>query len=768
MKDEKRIEELKQLIAKYDKQYYELGQSDISDAEYDRLYEEYVKLEEQYPELKEMKDSPTRKVGAGDDAGTTTLFPKYTHKSPLLSINQKSRDLNDLKDFYENVGGDGTEVIVEPKLDGITCNINYENGIFVNAATRGNGYVGDLITENFQNTDTFYPKTLSDNASLEVRGEAIIPYDMFKKSLQDDYSNPRNAVAGIMRSQDSQDIKDKGIQVMFYDIGKVEYVPLEDSDSNNVDYLKCVGFGSVPVCLVDTWQDLRKVVESRLNGMIKEVDGFNVLIADGYPQAVCDGLVIKVNSRQKRKELGMTEKGPRWAFAYKFKPLHALTTLIDIEWQVGKSGKVVPVAVFDEIALGGVKISKATLNNPDYIQTLPTLYKERTIWRCKSYDTWGELVYIPNQEAISDIDYISPGDVLIDTRHEKTSSEMETITVKNIDSERTGFYISDREYDGEWYPFEEGRYYFANKEYGLRPADTIIVERSNDVIPRIVAIHHHHRWLSNTNNYIEIPSTCPVCGHALVQIGPQLFCQNPNCSGQILGKMIQFVSRDGMNIVGLGGSILEMFLEKGYIQTYADIYRLDRYEKDILNLDKFGTRKYQNLQKSIQESTNATLSQFLFALGIPMVGKKTAKDLAKAYKTLDSFLSASYQSLIEINDINSVTTNSIMEWLGDKNNKEIIQKLKGYVHIQSEKQSSNKLEGKSFVITGTLEHSRDYYVKLIEERGGKVVGSVSKKTYAILIGENAGSKETKARRLIEDGVDIIILDNEDKINDFFR
>src|SRR5699024_9569470 len=150
MKDEKRIEELKQLIAKYDKQYYELGQSDISDAEYDRLYEEYVKLEEQYPELKEMKDSPTRKVDAGDDAGTTSSFPKYTHKSPMLSINQKSRELNDLKDFYENVGGDGTEVIVEPKLDGITCNINYENGIFVNAATRGNGYVGDLITENFQ------------------------------------------------------------------------------------------------------------------------------------------------------------------------------------------------------------------------------------------------------------------------------------------------------------------------------------------------------------------------------------------------------------------------------------------------------------------------------------------------------------------------------------------------------------------------------------------------------------------------------------------
>lgn len=763
MKDKKRIEELKQLIAKYDKQYYELGQSDISDAEYDRLYEEYVKLEEQYPELKEMKDSPTRKVGAGDDAGTTTLFPKYTHKSPLLSINQKSRDLNDLKDFYENVGGDGTEVIVEPKLDGITCNINYENGIFVNAATRGNGYVGDLITENFQNTDTFYPKTLSNNASLEVRGEAIIPYDMFKKSLQDDYSNPRNAVAGIMRSQDSQDIKDKGIQVMFYDIGKVEYVPLEDSDSNNVDYLKCVGFGSVPVCLVDTWQDLRKVVESRLNGMIKEVDGFNVLIANGYPQAVCDGLVIKVNSRNKREHLGMTEKGPRWAFAYKFKPLHALTTLMDIEWQVGKSGKVVPVAVFDEISLGGVKITKATLNNLDYIQTLPTLYKERTIWRCKSYDTWGELAYIPYHESIKDIDYILPGDVLIDTHPEKTSSEMSTIIVKNLDDDRTGFYISDKEYDGEWYPFEEGRYYFANKEYGLHQGDVIIVERSNDVIPRIVAIHHHV-----TDRLIEIPDKCPVCGHALIQDGPQLFCQNPDCNGQILGKMIQFVSRDGMNIVGLGGSILEVFLERGYIQSYADIYRLDRFEKEIVGLEKFGTRKYQNLQKSIQESTNVTLSQFLFALGMPLVGKKTAKDLARTFLTLDNFLSTTYKQLLSIPDINTKTASGIMEWLEDENHKGMIQDLMQYIQIKEETKSTNELAGKSFVITGTLKNPRQYYQKMIEERGGKVVGSVSKKTYAILIGENAGSKETKARKLIEDGVNIIVLDNEDKINDFLK
>lgn len=763
MKEIERVQEIKNLIAKYDRQYYELGQSDISDAEYDRLYEEYLQYEEKYPELKNMEDAPTRRIGAGKDAGSTTLFPKYTHKSPLLSINQKSRELEDLKDFYEFVGGDGTEVIIEPKLDGITCNINYENGFFVNAATRGNGYTGDLITENFQNTDTLYPKTLSDNASLEVRGEAIIPYDIFKESLQKDYSNPRNGVAGIMRSQDSQDVKGKGIQVMFYDIGQHDNIELSDKDSQNVEHVKVLGFGSVPVYLVDTWQELREVIESRLNGMIQEVDGFNVLVADGYPQAVCDGLVIKVNSIQKREELGMTEKGPRWAFAYKFKPLYALTTLKDIEWQVGKSGKVVPVAVFDEISLGGVKITKATLNNPDYIQTLPTLYKERTVWRDKSYDTWGELVHIPYQEAISDIDYIMPGDVLIDTHPEKTSSEMDSITVKKIDSERAGFYISDCEYDGEWYPFEKDRYYFADKEYGLHEGDTIIVERSNDVIPRIVAIHHHV-----TDRLIEIPDKCPVCGHALILDGPQLFCQNPDCSGQILGKMIQFVSRDGMNIVGLGGSILEVFLERGYIQSYADIYKLDRFEKEILSLEKFGTRKYQNLQKSIQESTNVTLSQFLFALGIPLVGKKTAKDLARTFLTLENFLSTTHKQLLSIPDINIKTASGIMEWLEDENHKGMIQDLMQYIQIKEETKSTNELAGKSFVITGTLKNPRQYYQKMIEERGGKVVGSVSKKTYAILIGENAGSKEAKARKLIEDGADIIILDNEDKINDFLR
>ena len=356
-----RASQLKELIAKYDKQYYEEGVSDISDAEYDRLYEEYLEFENKYPELKDMADAPTKRVGAGDVAGTTTLLPKFTHHTPLLSINKKAKELEELKAFYESIGGDGVEVIVEPKLDGITCNINFENGELVNAATRGNGYIGDLITENFKNTDTIYPESLGD-FDLEIRGEAIIPYNFFKENLSKDYSNPRNAVAGIMRSINSEDVKGKGIQVMFYDIGQTS-MKLENSDLSNLCRISELNFQTVPVISASSWNELKEVVENKMNNSIQEIDGFNVLMTNGkFPQAVCDGLVIKVNDIKKRYQIGMTEKGPKWAFAYKFKPLQAMTRIDHIEWQVGKSGKITPVGVFDEITLGGVKINRATLN----------------------------------------------------------------------------------------------------------------------------------------------------------------------------------------------------------------------------------------------------------------------------------------------------------------------------------------------------------------------------------------------------------------------
>lgn len=774
-----RVNKLKQLIAKYDKQYYEEGVSDISDAEYDRFYEEYLEFEDRYPELKDMADAPTKRVGAGDEAGTTTLLPKFTHHTPLLSINKKAKELEELKAFYESIGGDGTEVIIEPKLDGITCNINYENGELVNSATRGNGYIGDLVTENFKNTSTIYPESI-EGFDLEIRGEAIIPYDFFKKNLSKDYSNPRNAVAGIMRSLHSEDVKGKGVQVMFYDIGQTS-LKLENSDLSNLYQISELHFQTVPVISVSTWNELKDVVESKMNGAIQEVDGFNVLMTNGkFPQAVCDGLVIKVNDIIKRYQIGMTEKGPKWAFAYKFKPLQALTRIDHVEWQVGKSGKITPVGVFDEISLGGVKINKATLNNVIYMKSmLPTLYERRDVWINESYDNWGERVDISYDKPIERMDYIQEGDELVDACSERSQGELHRIQVKKLSSD--GFWITDNIYEDEWYPFEKERYYLINPIEGLQLDDTIVVERSNDVIPRIIAIHHRNHVATPQNvddvecyekrkNTFNTPERCPICNHSVKQVGPQLFCQNPNCQAQLLGRLEQFVSRDGMNIVGLGSSILEVLISKGILTNFADIYDLEKFREEILEIEGIGIRKYNNLIKSINNSKQPELANFIYALGIPLVGKRTSKDLAKKFGNIIKLHKATFQDLLDMDDISDTTATSIYDYLNNSTNLDIIDKMlnKGVVIKEVINHEEQTFSGKIFVITGTLNHPRKYYQDIIEGKGGKVSGSVSKKTYAILIGEDAGSKEAKARELKAKGASITLLEDEESIMKFIQ
>lgn len=773
-----RVNKLKQLIAKYDKQYYEEGVSEVSDAEYDRLYEEYLEFENKYPELKDMPDAPTKRVGAGDISGTTTLLPKFTHHTPLLSINKKAKELEELKVFYESIGGDGTEVIIEPKLDGITCNINYENGELVNAATRGNGYIGDLVTENFKNTSTIYPESI-EGFDLEIRGEAIIPYDFFKENLSKDYSNPRNAVAGIMRSLHSEDVKGKGVQVMFYDIGQTS-MKLENRDLSNLYQISELHFQTVPVISVSTWNELKDVVESKMNGAIQEVDGFNVLMTDGkFPQAVCDGLVIKVNDIIKRYQIGMTEKGPKWAFAYKFKPLQALTRIDHIVWQVGKSGKITPVGVFDEISLGGVKMNKATLNNVIYMKSmLPTLYERRDVWINESYDNWGQTIDIPYNKPIERMDYIQEGDELVDAYSERSQGKLHRMQVKKVSSD--GFWITDNIYEDEWYPFEKDRYFLINTIEGLQMDDAIVVERSNDVIPRIIAIHHRNHVATpqdmealerfkKRRSTFNTPERCPICNHSVKQVGPQLFCQNPNCQAQLLGKLEQFVSRDGMNIVGMGGSILEVLISKAILTNFADIYDLEKFREEILEIEGIGIRKYNNLIKSINNSKQPELANFIYALGIPLVGKRMSKDLAKKYEDIQVLLKASYDELLKMDDISDSTAKSIINYLSNDENIDMIKKLLSSVKPRIQKNHNEQIfVGKTFVITGTLKHPRIFYQDIIEGKGGKVSGSVSKKTYAVLIGEDAGNKETKARELKAKGESIILLDDEESIIKFIQ
>ena len=760
--DQKRILLLKDLLKKYDIQYYEKGESEISDAEYDRLYNEYLEFEKKYPELKELEDAPTRRVGAGDVAGTSTSLPKFTHKSPLLSINRKAKELSELKDFYDKIGGDGTEVIIEPKLDGITCNINYEAGTFVNAATRGNGYIGDLITNNFKNTDTQYPTSIPNNNSLEVRGEAIIPFDFFNKHLSNDYSNPRNAVAGIMRQVNPKDVKNKGIQVMFYDIGQTDMF-MSDKDEQNVKHLKRLGFQTVPVFIANCWDSLKAYVESKMDGYIQQVNGFNVLLDEDklFPQAVCDGLVIKVNSSKLREKIGFTEKGPKWAFAYKFKPLQETTRIDHVEWQVGKTGRIVPVAVFDEIALGGVKITRATLNNYDYMKMLPTLFAERN----------GQFISYTTPLKKSEFSLLQPGDILQDLKPEKSHSELNEVEIQDINTD--GFWIHDIQegiFDGEWYPIEEGRYLLKSEEIGLQMDDEIIVERSNDVIPRIIGIHHHSNQVDLTQSRalsFKVPNVCPVCGGIVEEKYPLHFCGNEECSAKMLGKMIHFVTRDAMNIVGMGDSIIELLLNEHLITDLPSIYDLKDKTDTLKKLPKFGNKKIQNLLESIELSKNPELSNFIYALSIPTVGKKTAKDLAKNFKTMDAILNCTTEELLNIDDMGEVMTNEIYTYFHSTHNQELIASLlnKG-ICLKEVIENGNLLNGKKFVITGTLENPRKFYQDMIEANGGKVSGSVSKNTDVVLIGADAGSKEDKARKLVAEGHPILLLDSEQAIRDY--
>ncbi len=679
-KERERLEELKELIKKYDVQYYELNESEISDSEYDLLYQEYQQLE---AKIGVIDNSPTSRVGAGDVAGATTGLPKYTHKTPLLSIDKKSKELSELKDWYQKMGGDGTIVTIQPKLDGITCNINYEEGRFVNAATRGNGYIGELITENFLNSNTYIPLTLKSEMDLEVRGEAIIPYDFFKEKLSDKYSNPRNAVSGIMRNLEPIIVKDKGVQVLFYDLGIVSEELNTDSDNERTSL--CIEGKQIPglkTLIAKDWESLSKIIDSKMNGLIQEVDGFNVLIDidKKNPQAICDGLVIKIDSISRRDSIGFSSKGPKWMFAFKFKALEVETTIREVTWQVGKSGRLTPVGIFDEANIGGTKITRATLNNYDYIKSM-----------------------------------------------------------------------------------------------NLEMDDSIILQRSNDVIPKIVGVAKKQSFIYqqdvNTTAEVErrkhtfdLPKECPVCGGPILDKYPLHYCSNKNCPAVLKGRIEHYASRNAMNIVGLGEGIIDSLEAAGFIIHLESIYTLKDKRAEMLQLEGFKDKKVDNLLASIEKSKDCELFQFIYALSIPGVGISTAKDLSKKYKTLDNFLLATKEELLDMDDIAEIMANQIIEFLDNTGSKEMIQSLiQSGVSPKEVKSNGDSLKGKTFVITGTLKSSRKYYADIIESLGGTVSGSVSKKTYAVLIGEDAGSKEQKARDLASKGIDILLLDTEDKI-----
>ena len=685
MKDSKsfqRAKELKEMLNRWRYEYYTLGTPSVSDEMYDRAYDEYEELEKAYPSLKD-SDSPTTNVGA---MPILKELDTIEHTTPLLSIPMKSKNISDLKKWYNDIGGEGTEVIVQLKKDGITINSSYDGGSFKYAATRGDGYVGNVVSEHIKAVKST-PIIIDYTGVLETRGEAIMDFYYFKDKFakfntenEGSASSPRNLVAGSFNLLDIEEFKKRNVDVVYFELGQCD--KQFSTAVEQIEFLKSLGFKTTPYKVVNNLEDLLKLCQSKFDNQIEVIDGFNVFTSKDdseFPHILCDGLVIKNNSLKERQVIGNTAKGPKWAYAYKFESIYSKTTLRDVLHAVGKTGKITPTAVFDAVNLAGAEVKNATLNNYSFLSNIPVLN---------------------NDLEIIGHDHLSIG-------------------------------------------------------------DTIIVEKSNDVIPRVVGIVE-----KNNDNYIEVPKQCPTCGSSvkLDEGGILHYCSNPECDSRIERKLSHFVSREAMDISGLGGSTLKVFLDKGFITNFADIYELSQYKDEILKLKKFRETKYNNLIKGIEKSKNQPFETVLAALSIPGVGTTTAKALASEFGNIDNLIKASINDLEKVKDIGSKLSKDIVSYFENQSNIEIINKLKGLGlnFVSENKTVSDKFKDKTFVITGTLQESRNYYKDIIEANGGKVSSSVSGKTNYVLIGEDAGSKETKARDLKAQGKPIELIESHDE------
>ena len=649
----KRIEELRSLLEYHAKKYYDDDKPEISDFEYDMLMVELRNLEKENPEF-QSEESLTQKVGGHVKEG----FAKVTHEVPLQSL-QDVFSISEVKDFIEKIEQKAKEnsienvkYVVETKIDGLSAALEYKQGIFVRGATRGNGLVGEDVTENLKTVKTI-PQTLKDKIDITVRGEVFIAKDEFEKMNQEReeneeelFANARNAAAGSLRQLDSKITAKRPLDIYIFNVQKIEGKEF-NSHYEELEYLEKLGFNVNPVRIYcNNMDEIEKAIYKI--GEDRENLSFGI-----------DGAVVKVDDLKFREILGTTVKTPRWAVAYKYPPEKNETILKDIICQVGRTGVITPMAILEPVKVAGSTISKTTLHNEDFI-----------------------------------------------------------------------------------------------KEKELKIGDTVVIQKAGDVIPEIVEVKKEKRTGKEID--FEMPKVCPVCGAQAVREEGEaaIRCTGIECPAKLFRNLVHFVSREAMNIDGLGENIISQLLERKLIQNIADIYTLKL--EDIASLKKNGKKFAQNLIDSINNSKENDLYRLITALGIRHVGSKASKILARKYKTIDNLSNASSEELSEINDIGAVMANSIREFFLSEQTMDLINKLKASgVNTSSLEENSkdNRFEGKTFVLTGSLEnYTRKEAEDIIEKFGGKTSGSVSKKTDYVLAGEDAGSKLTKAQNL---GVTVI-------------
>ena len=648
-----RIEELRKQTQYYANKYYDEDKPEISDFEYDMLMVELRNLEKQFPEFKS-KESLTQKVGGHVKEG----FQKVTHEVPLQSL-QDVFSIEEVEEFDTRMKQKAKEnkiekvtYVVETKIDGLSAALEYKNGKFVRGATRGNGLVGEDITENLKTIKTI-PMELKDKIDITVRGEVFIGKKDFEKMNQEReeneeelFANARNAAAGSLRQLDSSITASRPLDIYIFNVQKIEGKEF-NSHFEELEYLDKLGFHVNPVRIpCHNMQEVEKAIEKI--GEDRENLTFGI-----------DGAVVKIDNLKFREILGTTAKTPRWAVAYKYPPEKKETILKDIICQVGRTGVITPMAVLEPVKVAGSTISKTTLHNEDFI-----------------------------------------------------------------------------------------------KEKDLKIGDTVVIQKAGDVIPEIVEVKKEKR--TGNEKEFEMPKQCPVCGAKTVREEGEaaIRCTGIECPAKLFRNLVHFVSREAMNIDGLGENIIQQLLDKKLIENIADIYTLTFEE--IASLKKNGKKFAQNLIDSINKSKENDLYHLLTALGIRHVGVKASKLLARKYKTMDNLMQASLEELSEIKDIGEIMATSIQEFFRQEQTQDLIQKLKDAgvnMNYLEEAGEDNRFEGKTFVLTGSLEkYTRGEASNIIEKLGGKTSGTVSKKTDYVLAGEEAGSKLTKAQNL---GVTII-------------
>lgn len=643
----KRMAELTQQINKHAHAYYILDAPTIPDAVYDQLFHELLHLEEQFPELAS-DYSPTKRVGAEP----IDAFEKVEHDVPMLSLGNAFHE-GELRDFHRRVTsalGEEVAYVCELKIDGLAVSLTYENGYFTRGATRGDGMVGEDITSNLR-TIRSIPLTIPEKQVLEVRGEAFMPKKSFEKlnnakeiAGESLFANPRNAAAGSLRQLDPKIAATRHLDIFIYGYGQWNIVNVT-AHSERLERLTEEGFK-----VNSHWKRCTSIDE-----VLEFVDGWTEK-RDTLPYEI-DGIVIKVDDLKQQEILGFTARTPRWAIAYKFPAIEAITTIQDVELSVGRTGVVTPTAILDPVFIDGSTVGRATLHNADQIRALD-----------------------------------------------------------------------------------------------IRLGDTIIIKKAGDIIPKVVRVLTEER--KDGAIPYEMPTTCPACDTELIHLDDEvaLRCLNPNCPAQLKEGLIHFVSRDAMNIDGLGEKVIEQLFNEKLVSSIDDLYRLQK--EQLLPLERMGEKSVQNLLTAIETSKQNSLEKLLFGLGIRHIGAKTAQILASEFETMENLQQATYDELIMIDEIGEKMADSITHYFTLEKVSDLLENLRKlginmrYTGVKRTNDEAAIFSNQTVVLTGKLTNfTRKEAKEIIEANGGKVTGSVSKNTDLVVAGEAAGSKYIQAEKL---------------------